>query len=78
MRYLFFGDLCITEANYQLFADGSNSIFSKELLEKVHSCDFVSFNLECPLINKDSNMHVLTDAQCKNMQDLLNIGFLVV
>ena len=54
MRYLFFGDLCITEANYQLFADGSNSIFSKELLEKVHSCDFVSFNLECPLINKDS------------------------
>ena len=30
------------------------------------------------LKNEDPNMHVLTDAQCKNLQDLLDIGFVVV
>lgn len=30
------------------------------------------------LKNEDPNMHVLTDTQCKNLQDLLDIGFIVV
>lgn len=30
------------------------------------------------LTNNEPNMHILTDEQCKNLQELLNIGFLVV
>lgn len=29
-------------------------------------------------LENDANMHVLTDAECKNLQSLLDIGFLVV
>lgn len=73
---------------YYILGDvkGSNYLAEKELdfkiqLEGIASSCFVNdkatfYNTN--LINKDSNMHVLTDAQCKNMQELLNIGFLIV
>jgi hypothetical protein len=73
---------------YYILGDvkGSNYLAEKELDFKMYyegivsSCfvnDKATF-YNAGLINKDPNMHVLTDAQCKNMQELLNIGFLVV
>lgn len=73
---------------YYILGDvkGSNYLAEKELDFKIHyegivsSCfvnDKATF-YNANLTHKDPNMHVLTDAQCKNLQELLNIGFLVV
>ena len=74
---------------YYILGDvkGSNYLAEKEIDFKIYSvgiasscfvndkATFCNSSLEH---NKDPNMHVLTDAQCKNLQELLNIGFLVV
>lgn len=55
MKAIFFGDLCITKSNADIFVAGKGGdIFSKKFIDVVESCDFFSFNLECPLIKKNS------------------------
>ena len=73
---------------YYILGDikGSNYLAEKELVFEVYSKGIASacfINNKATfynafLKNEDPNMHVLTDAQCKDMQELLNIGFLIV
>ena len=55
MKYLFFGDLCITESNCEKFASGNgNEVFSDSIINLFRSCDFSCINLESPLISNEA------------------------
>lgn len=57
MKFLFFGDLCITASNSESFCLGDkDKLFSSDLLELFKKSDFSCINLESPLFVEESNL----------------------
>lgn len=55
MKSIFFGDLCITNSNVNFFVEGNKrKLFSDEFMNAIKVFDFLSINLESPLIKSNA------------------------